>query len=72
MKSRLDDFCGVEWRSSKTSLDVTVVMTENRSPEWVGSDNGGGRLNWVNFDPTPLSTHTFSTQRSLNGFNSDY
>ena len=29
---------------------VTVVMTEKRSPEWVGSGNGNGRLNWAILD----------------------
>ena len=41
MKSRLEDLVWVEWRSFETSVDVTVVMAENCSPEWVGS----GRLN---------------------------
>ena len=45
MKSRLEDLGWVEWRSLETSADVTVVMVENRSPEWMGSCNGGGRLN---------------------------
>ena len=31
-------------------MDVTVVMAENRSPEWMGSGNGGGRLNWAILD----------------------
>ena len=50
MKSRLEDLGWVECRSFETSVDVTVVMTENRSPEWVGSGNGGGRLNWAILD----------------------
>ena len=50
MKSRLEDLGWVEWRSFETSVDVTVVMTENRSPEWVGTGNGGGRLNWAILD----------------------
>ena len=33
MKSRLEDLGWVEWRSFETSVDVTVVMAENRSPE---------------------------------------
>ena len=28
-------------------MDVTVVMAENRSPDLMGSGNGGGRLNWA-------------------------
>ena len=31
-------------------MNVTVVMTENRSPELVGSGNGGGRLNGAILD----------------------
>ena len=50
MKSRLEDLGWVEWRSFETSVDVTVVMAENRSPEWMGSGNGGGRLNWAILD----------------------
>ena len=50
MKSRLEDLGWVECRSFETSVDVTVVMTENRSPKWVGSGNGGGRLNWAILD----------------------
>ena len=50
MKSRLEDLGWVECRSFETSVDVTVVMTENRSPEWVGSGNGGGKLNWAILD----------------------
>ena len=49
-KSRLEDLGWVEWRSFETSVDVTVVMAENRSPEWVGSGNGVGRLNWAILD----------------------
>ena len=47
MKSRLEELGWVECRSFETSVDVKVVMTENRSPEWVGSGNGGGRLDWA-------------------------
>jgi hypothetical protein len=50
MKSRLEDLGWVEWRSLETSADVTVVMVEKRSPEWMGSCNGGGRLNWAILD----------------------
>ena len=50
MKSRLEDLGWVEWRSLETSVDVTVVMAENRSPEWMGSGNSGGRLNWAILD----------------------
>ena len=50
MKSRLEDLGWVEWRSLETSADVTVVMVENRSPEWMGSCNGGGKLNWAILD----------------------
>jgi hypothetical protein len=50
MKSSLEDLGWVECRSFETSVDVTVAMTENRSPEWVGSGNGDGRLNWAILD----------------------
>ena len=50
MKSRLEDLGWVKWRSFDTSVDVTVVMTENLSPEWVGSGHGGGKLNWEILD----------------------
>ena len=50
MKSRLEDLGWVECRSFETSADVTVVKTEKRSPEWVGSGNGNGRLNWAILD----------------------
>ena len=39
-KSRLEDLGRVECKSFETSVDVTVAMTENCSPEWVGSGNG--------------------------------
>ena len=55
MKSRLEDLGWVEWRSFETSVEVTVVMTENRSPEWVGSGKGDGRLNWAILDMCRLS-----------------
>ena len=41
---------GGKGRSFETSGDVTLVMAENRSPEWMGSGNGGGRLNWAILD----------------------
>ena len=50
MKSRFEDLGWVERRSFETSVDVTVVMAENRSPEWMGSGNGGDRLNWAILD----------------------
>ena len=50
MKSRLEDLRWVDCKSFETSADVTVIMNDNRSPEWVGSGNGGGRLNWAILD----------------------
>ena len=36
-----------------------MVMTENRSPKWVGSGNGGARLNWAILDIIVFSDYQF-------------
>ena len=53
MKSGLEDLGWVEWRSFETSVDVTVVMTENNSPEGV---IGMSLQTWINRGKTIKTT----------------